>query len=151
MENPVFSSVANNVYKKLGLPQGSSKRSSFDCSLRFTRKPFISLVPSRIKLILPSKVQDPIEIVHQFHRKRMTMPAMAEQFKNMDIFEMIPRPVGKTEQINEKTSKSASFSIKRSDSSFKIPKISYNSSKTSKIRSFSTKSSSLHQIKFKLS
>ena len=151
MENPLFASVVHDVYKKLGLPQDKYKKSGFDMSLRFARKPFVSLVPSRIRLILPEKIADPVQIVHQFHRKRMTMPAMAEQLKNIDIFEPIHRKVLKNDTLSDKFSKSASGTIKRSGSTFKINvangKICINDVKN---MSLTSKSRSLQRIKFKL-
>lgn len=81
------SEFINSVYRKLGIEKRTNKKVFFDGGLRFAKKPFVSLVPSRVKILQPESMKTPMEIVHKFHKKRLTMPAMAKELKNLDILE----------------------------------------------------------------
>lgn len=87
MTSPNHSEFLNSLYRKLGIDKRPGKKVFFDGGLKFAKKPFVSLVPSRVKILQPGSIKTPMEIVHKFHKKRSTMPAMAKELKNLDILE----------------------------------------------------------------
>lgn len=83
------SDLINSVYKKLGIEQ-KSKKVLLTGQLKFARRPFVSLVPSRVMIMKPNvNKMTPMEIMNKFHKKRLTMPAMVKELRQVDILEPI--------------------------------------------------------------
>jgi len=83
------SDLIKSVYKKLGIEQ-KSKKVFLTGQLKFAKRPFVSLVPSRIKIMNPNgSKMTPMEIMNKFRKKRMTMPAMVKELRQVDILEPI--------------------------------------------------------------